>query len=69
MAATAPDAARTPELATLPRVARELHVGVRQLRRAVRAGELPVYDVGGWPRVDRADVVRWLAGRRRPGAA
>jgi excisionase family DNA binding protein len=61
---------RAAELLTVPGVARALGVGVRQLRRAVRAGEIPTYAIGGWPRVRRADVDAWVASRRvRHGAA
>jgi len=52
------------ELLTLPRAARRVGVGVRQLRRAVRSGELPVYQVGAWPRVRRSDLFRWVSSQR-----
>ena len=52
------------ELLTLPRAARRVGVGVRQLRRAVRCGDLPIYQVGSWPRVRRSDLSRWISSQR-----
>jgi len=57
------------DLTTMPRAARARNLGVRQIRRAVRAGELPVYSIGGWPRVRLADVDEWIESRRRGGEA
>jgi excisionase family DNA binding protein len=51
---------------TIPEAARRAGIGRRQLRRAVARGELPVFDLGGWPRVRWSDVERWFASRRRP---
>ena len=55
-----------PELLTLPAAARRAGVGVRQLRRAAKRGELPIYSVGTWPRVRWRDVLRWIGGQRVP---
>jgi excisionase family DNA binding protein len=52
------------ELLTLPRAARRAGVGVRQLRRAVKNGDLPVFQVGAWPRVRRSDLFRWISSQR-----
>jgi excisionase family DNA binding protein len=53
-----------PELLTLPRAARRVGVGVRQIRRAVKCGDLPAYQVGAWPRVRRSDLSRWISSQR-----
>ena len=53
-----------PELLTIPEAARRLGVGARQLRRAVKRGELSVYQVGGWPRVRWRDVDQWVTRQR-----
>ena len=50
----------TPELMTLPSAARRAGVGLRQLRRARDRGDLPVFLVGGWPRVRWRDVITWI---------
>ena len=52
---------------TMPRAARETGIGLRQFRRAVEAGDLPVYDVGGWPRLKWEEITAWLDRRRRDG--
>ncbi len=52
------------ELLTLPRAARKVGVGVRQIRRAVRCGDLPAYQIGAWPRVRRSDLFRWISSQR-----
>ena len=53
---------------TIPKAARRSGLGLRQFRRAIETGELPVYDVGGWPRLRWDEVERWLDGKRRPVA-
>ena len=50
---------------TMPRAARETGIGLRQFRRAVKTGDLPVYDVGGWPRLKWEEIAAWLDRRRR----
>lgn len=55
---------KEPEFTTLPRVARAKGIGVRQLRRAVRAGELTVFGIGKWPRVRESDVDSWIERQR-----
>lgn len=51
---------------TIPRAARRAGLGVRQLRRAIRQGEFPVYRLGTWPRVRWVEVVQWISGQRVP---
>lgn len=51
------------ELLTVPEVYRRLRMK-RPVQRALRDGEIPVYQVGGWRRVRWADVVAWLETRR-----
>jgi len=59
-----------PELITLPEAARRLGVDIKRLREARDAGHLPVFVIGKrWQRVTSADVLRWLATRRREGLA
>ncbi len=53
-----------PEMLTLPAAARRAGVGVRQLRRAAKRGELQLYSVGAWPRVRWRDVLRWIDRQR-----
>ena len=55
-----------PELLTLPAAARRAGIGVRQIRRAVKCGELPVYQVGAWLRVRWVEVIRWICSQRVP---
>jgi len=63
--ASAPTEFSTEKFTTIPRVAKSRGVGVRQLRRAAKAGEIPVYPIGGWDRVRESDVDRWIESRRR----
>ena len=58
----------TPVLVTKPEAARRAGVGLRQIRRAVAAGEIPEFSVGSWPRVRWCDVEAWIARRRRDDA-
>lgn len=51
------------ELLTIPAVCRRLRMH-RPIQRALRDGEIPVYQVGGWRRVRWGDVVAWLEARR-----
>ena len=50
-----------PRFITVPEAARRLGLGLKQLRRAIRDGELrPVQThVGGWPRLRIEDVRAW----------
>lgn len=57
---------REPELLTIPAAARRIGIGTRQLRRAVKEGELSAYQIGSWPRVRWIDVTVWVRGRRVP---
>jgi hypothetical protein len=54
-----------PELVTIPEAARRSGLGLRQFRRAILNDELPVFDVGDWPRVRWRDVLQWVEGTRR----
>ena len=54
------------ELVTLPQAQRRTGLGRRQFRRAIEDGELPVYDVGGWPRLRWSEVLRFIEAHRRP---
>ena len=64
---------REAELCTVPEASRRTGLGLRQLRRAIQAGEVSVYQIGSWPRVRWRDVVAWiersrLADRRNRGS-
>lgn len=52
------------QLTTMPRAAKARRIGVKQLRKAARAGELPIYPIGSWQRVKLDDVDRWLESKR-----
>jgi excisionase family DNA binding protein len=54
----------TVELLTLPAAAKRVGIGVRQVRRAVAEGDLPVYQVGRWPRVRWREVIYWIDSQR-----
>ena len=56
---------RVDEFVTTPEAQRRTGIGLRQFRRAIESGELPVYDVGGWPRLRWDEVRQWLDGKRR----
>jgi excisionase family DNA binding protein len=51
----------TPAFVTVRGAARRAGVGLRQLQRAIDAGHLAAYQVGGWRRVKWTDVTSWLA--------
>jgi len=40
-------------------------LSVRGFRRAVGAGQLPVYQFDAWRRLHRADVTAWIERQRR----
>jgi excisionase family DNA binding protein len=50
-------------------VAGLLHVPVRWVRDATRAGKLPHVALGRYRRYDRADVLRWVEAQKAGGAA
>jgi hypothetical protein len=52
------------ELLTIPGASRKAGVGVHQLRKATKRGELAVYKVGAWPRVRWREVLRWIDAQR-----
>jgi excisionase family DNA binding protein len=55
------------DLLSLRQAARESRVGERTLRRAVRTGELPAYQLGARTlRVDRAELQQWVRAKRVP---
>lgn len=58
--------AKSFELVTLPEASRRAGVGLRQLHRARDRGELPVYQIGGWPRVRWTEVLAWIERQRTP---
>ena len=59
-----------PELITLPRAARRVGVGIRELRRTCARGKLKFYRPSdkerGWPRVRWIDVLGWIETTRVP---
>lgn len=62
------DAPAVEPLITVREAARILGIGRHILYRAAEAGQLTIYDPGGWSRVRLSDVEEWLARtRRRPG--
>lgn len=58
------------KLVRVREAARRRGVYVRRLWAAIRSGELPAYQIGGWLRVRLSDVDRWIEGFRvtSPGA-
>jgi hypothetical protein len=56
---------QTDEFVTLPEASRRTGIGLRQFRRFIKGDELPVYDVGGWPRLRWLEVIEWIKGKRR----
>ena len=55
------DRTKLPSFVTVPEAARRLGLGLRQLRRAIRDGELQpvVTHETSWPRLSLEDVRRW----------
>ena len=43
----------------------KLGIGIRQLPRAIASGKLPVFDIGGSPRVRWSDVLAWIESTKR----
>jgi excisionase family DNA binding protein len=55
------------DLLSLRQAARELRIAERTLRRAVRAGELPAFQLGERTlRVERAELQQWVRAKRVP---
>jgi len=55
------------DLISLRQAARDLRVAERTLRRAVRSGELPGYQLGERTvRVNRSDLEQWVRAKRVP---
>jgi len=52
-------------LVTVREASRRLGIGRHLLYRACEAGELPIYDPGGWARVRLSDVAAWVERTRR----
>ena len=63
------DHRRLPRFVTVPEAARRLGLGLPQLRRAIRRGEItPVMThPTGWPRLDLAEVEAWARSLPRRG--
>lgn len=57
------------EFVTIPEAARRSGLGLRQFRRAIEAGDLAVFDIGGWPRLSSESVLAWIESSRRGHAA
>jgi len=53
-----------PELMSKPAACRRAGIGPRQLDRAIAHGEVPVFMIGGWPRVRWREVVAWIESNR-----
>ena len=51
---------------TCREAARRLGIGLRQIQSAHAAGELPVYQVGGWSRVRWTEALAWVESKRSP---
>jgi excisionase family DNA binding protein len=52
-------------LVTVRQAARLLNIGRHVLYRAGEAGELPIYDAGGWSRIRLSDLQAWLERTKR----
>jgi hypothetical protein len=52
------------ELITRPEAYRRTQCR-RALARAIEAGEIPLYDLGGWPRLRWSDVLSFIESTRR----
>jgi excisionase family DNA binding protein len=52
-------------LVTVRQASRLLGVGRHVLYKAAEAGELAIFDPGGWARVRLSDVAAWLERTRR----
>ena len=59
--------ADTALLCTLPEVSRRTGLGIRQIRRAIRAGEITVIEISSWPRLRWSEVVAWIESKARRG--
>jgi excisionase family DNA binding protein len=55
----------TDEYVTIPEAQRRTGIGRRQFTKALKSGDLGVYDLGSWPRVRWADVLAWIERKRR----
>jgi len=53
---------------TIPEAQRRTGLGRRQFEKAIRRGDLGVFDIGDWPRVRWRDVLAWLDSTRRSAA-
>lgn len=58
-----------PKLATIPRLSRDYGVGERLINAGIDAGELRVFRLGRWPRLDRMEFALWLASKIDEGRA
>jgi len=55
-----------PRLLSIAKVAVQLDVSQKTVRRLIEAGELPVHDVGRQLRISETDLAAFLARSRRP---
>ena len=53
-----------PEFLTRPAAARQAGIGLRPLRKATESGEVPLYQIGTWPRVRWREVLDWIERQR-----
>jgi predicted DNA-binding transcriptional regulator AlpA len=60
------NAQQTPAFVSIPEASRLSGIGLPQFRRAISAGDLAAFEVGGWKRVRWSDVVRWIESQRVP---
>jgi excisionase family DNA binding protein len=61
-----PEVTQSDSFPTIPQAAKRLGIGRRQLNRAIDAGDVAVYQVGGWRRVRWESVIRWIESQRVP---
>ena len=59
----------TDRLLDADEVAELLHVPVRWVREATRAGRLPCVELGRYRRYDLVDVLRWVNDQKRGGTS
>jgi len=53
------------EFETIPKLSKELGIGLETLREAAASGSFPVYKIGKrWRRVKRREVVAWVNSTR-----
>jgi hypothetical protein len=60
------DSKQTPEFVSIPKASRLSGIGLPQFRRAITAGDLDAFEVGGWRRVRWRSVIAWIEAQRVP---